>query len=61
MAAHGSDHFFVSKKVVSGKTQTQVVRLSNDQRIDELARMLSGELLTEAARANARELLASGS
>jgi DNA repair protein RecN (Recombination protein N) len=61
MAAHGSDHFFVSKKVVSGKTQTQVVRLSKDQRIDELARMLSGELLTEAARANARELLASGS
>ncbi|MFN5224091.1 MAG: DNA repair protein RecN [Bacteroidota bacterium] len=61
MAAHGSDHFFVSKKVVSGKTQTQVVRLSKEQRIDELARMLSGELLTEAARANARELLASGS
>ncbi|MFN9595636.1 MAG: DNA repair protein RecN [Bacteroidota bacterium] len=61
MAAHGSDHFFVSKKVVSGKTQTQVVRLSKEQRIDELARMLSGELLTEAARANARELLAYGS
>ena len=61
MAAHGSDHFFVSKKVVSGKTLTQVIRLSKDQRIDELARMLSGEILTEAARANARELLASGS
>ena len=61
MAAHGSDHFFVSKKVVSGKTLTQVVRLSKAQRIDELARMLSGEVLTEAARANARELLASSS
>ncbi|MFM7176014.1 MAG: DNA repair protein RecN, partial [Bacteroidota bacterium] len=61
MAAHGSDHFFVSKKVVSGKTLTQVVRLTKEQRIDELARMLSGEILTEAARANARELLASGS
>ncbi|MFM7767694.1 MAG: DNA repair protein RecN, partial [Bacteroidota bacterium] len=61
MAAHGSDHFFVSKKVVSGKTLTQVDRLTKEQRIDELARMLSGEILTEAARANARELLASGS
>jgi DNA repair protein RecN (Recombination protein N) len=57
MAAHGTDHFFVSKKVVEGRTISNVVRLNKDQRVDELARLLSGELLTEAARANARELL----
>ena len=57
MAAHGGDHFFVSKKVVEGRTVSNVIRLNKEQRIDELARLLSGELLTEAARANARELL----
>jgi DNA repair protein RecN (Recombination protein N) len=57
MAAHGTDHFRVSKSTLGQKTQTQITRLSKDERVDELARMLSGELLTEAAKANARELL----
>lgn len=57
MAAHGDDHFQVTKQSSGNKTNTNLVRLSKNERIDELARMLSGEILTEAARANARELL----
>ncbi|MFM7078360.1 MAG: DNA repair protein RecN, partial [Bacteroidota bacterium] len=57
MAAHGDDHLLVSKKTTANKTNTNLERLSKNERVDELARMLSGEILTEAARANARELL----
>lgn len=59
MAAHGDDHFLVSKKTTGNKTNTNLVRLSKNERVDELARMLSGEILTEAAKANARDLLKS--
>ena len=43
-----------------GRTVTRVRLLSPDERVIEVARMLAGEVVTEPAMANARELLGSG-
>ena len=57
IAAAGHSHFQISKSVVGGRTRTQVVRLANSQRVDELARMIGGAQPTAAAKAAARDLL----
>jgi len=57
MAAAGHVHFHISKSVLNGRTHTRVVRLSQVERIEELARMIGGAAPTDAARAAARELL----
>jgi DNA repair protein RecN (Recombination protein N) len=60
IAARGSLHFQVSKVVEDGRTQSSVIRLSNSHRVQELARMLAGDSVTEQTQAWARELLAKG-
>ena len=57
LAAKGSDHFFVYKKIVDGKTLSIIRKLENQERVEQLATMLSGETLSQAALDNARELL----
>lgn len=57
VAAKGSSHFKVFKEDDDDSTRTRVKELSPDERVDELALMLSGDSSNEAARANARELL----
>ena len=57
IAAAGHVHFHISKSVANGRTQTQVVRLNESERVEELARMIGGAAPTDAARAAARELL----
>ena len=57
IAAAGHAHFHISKRVVNGRTHTEVVRLDESQRVEELARMIGGAAPTDAARAAARELL----
>ena len=57
IAAAGHVHFHISKSVTNGRTQTQVVRLNESERVEELARMIGGAAPTDAARAAARELL----
>lgn len=61
VAAKGNAHYLVSKSVdpAFSKAVTTIKRLSDEQRVMELARMLSGSELTEAAIANAKELLQS--
>lgn len=61
IAARGDLHFQVSKKVEEGRTQSSVERLSNSSRVEELARMLAGDSVTEQTQAWARELLNKGS
>jgi DNA repair protein RecN (Recombination protein N) len=56
VAARGAAHFRVSKSS-TGKTQTDVAALDRNARREELARMLAGETVTEAARAAADSLL----
>lgn len=57
IAAKGSAHYFVYKEDESGRTLTHIRQLDPEQRITELAHMLSGSTVTEAARENAKQLL----
>lgn len=57
VAALGAHHWRVSKTVSKGMTLSTVTPLSAPERVDEVARMLAGDTITEAARAAARELL----
>lgn len=57
VAAIADHHFFIEKQVVGKRTETSVRQLDDSQRIDELARMLSGNELTAPAKENARDLL----
>jgi DNA repair protein RecN (Recombination protein N) len=57
IASKGMAHYFVYKEVIDDKTHTKVQKLSDDERVREIAKMLSGEQPSDAALANARELL----
>ncbi|TNC52947.1 DNA repair protein RecN [Rubellimicrobium rubrum] len=57
VAALGAHHWRVEKRVLDGMTTSRVVPLEPQDRVDEIARMLAGETVTEAARGAARELL----
>jgi len=60
IAARGQVHFKVEKfETAEGKTQTKVAKLNHEQRLTEIASLLSGENITAAALSNARELLLS--
>ena len=52
-----NEHLYISKTVKEGETVTHVELLSEDERIREIARMASGDDVTKAALANAREML----
>jgi DNA repair protein RecN (Recombination protein N) len=60
IAALGNRHFAVSKGLANGRTQARIAVLAAPDRIEELARMLAGERVTETTRRQARELLAPG-
>lgn len=57
VAAAGHTHIQVSKSVRNGKTFAQAATLSEDERIAEIARMLSGGVAEATALEHARELL----
>ncbi len=57
VAAQGAHHWRVEKHVTKGQTISGVVPLDNDMRVDEIARMLSGDTVTDVARAAAKSLL----
>ncbi|MBR1733032.1 MAG: DNA repair protein RecN [Alloprevotella sp.] len=57
IAAAGKQHYRVYKEKEAGRTSTQIRRLSADERISEIAAMLSGERLTDEAINNAKVLL----
>jgi DNA repair protein RecN (Recombination protein N) len=57
VAGQGDAHFKVYKEDTEQDTQTHIVRLEGDERIREVARMLSGATLTPQAVENARVLL----
>ena len=57
VAAKGANHWQVSKRVVEGATLSTVATLSEVERIEEIARMLAGDTVTDAAREAARALL----
>lgn len=57
VAAYGDEHFMVSKKEENNRTVSYVAQLDRNERVEELAKMLSGNKATEHARKNAMELL----
>ena len=57
VAALGAHHFRVSKSVKGQVTRTDVAHLPRDARVDEIARMLAGEVITDLARSAAEALL----
>ena len=60
VAALGAHHWRVAKQVENGLTLSQVMPLDAAQRVDEVARMLAGDTVTDAAREAARALLGAG-
>ena len=57
VAARASTHYHVAKADKKGKTETKVRLLSPEERVEEIARMLSGSTITDEARAAAQALL----
>ena len=57
IASKGSHHYRVSKEETAQGTISQMQELSQDERINEIAQMLSGSNVTDAAIQNAKELL----
>jgi DNA repair protein RecN (Recombination protein N) len=57
VAARGAAHLRVAKAAARGRAETQVAALDKRSRREEIARMLAGETITEAARAAADSLL----
>lgn len=57
VAAFGHSHIQVSKKMNDKNTQTKLTHLNQEQRVEEIARLLGGLKVTEQTRAHARELL----
>ena len=57
IAGKADAHFFVYKEIVNDAVKTNIRKLSTDERITTIAKMLSGEKPTAAAMENAREML----
>jgi DNA repair protein RecN (Recombination protein N) len=53
----GTAHWRVQKRIENEMTLSTVVLLNPDERIDEIARMLAGDVVTDEARGAARSLL----
>ena len=57
VAAKGNNNYKVVKEDVSGKTQSNIIPLNQEEKLQEIAQLLSGSKITEAAISQARELM----
>jgi DNA repair protein RecN (Recombination protein N) len=57
IAAYGNQHFHVRKGVVEGRTRSGIYRLSEEERMVEVSRMLGGLKVSDKARHVAEEML----
>ena len=57
IAAQADNHLLIRKNISEDRTYTEIDALSGEGRVQELARMISGDKITELALANAREML----
>jgi DNA repair protein RecN (Recombination protein N) len=60
VASFADRHYAVRKRVERGRTITEVKVLGADERVEEVARMLGGETITDTARRHAREMVKQG-
>ncbi len=57
VASFADDFLYVYKQILNDRTQTQVRWLNNDQKVEELAKMMSGETISKEALENAKSML----
>lgn len=57
IAARATTQFRIDKRVKGGRTSTSVERLDEDGRVDELARMIAGDAISDQVLGSAREML----
>ena len=57
IATAGKQHFHIYKELQGERTHTRIKQLNSEERLHEVAKMLSGENITPAALANAKELI----
>lgn len=57
IAARGKQHLTVRKSNINKQTNTHILQLSKNQRVEEVARLLSGERISDSAKKTAEELL----
>jgi DNA repair protein RecN (Recombination protein N) len=61
IASLADHHFLVQKEMTEGETKVSLTKLDKRSRVEEIARMLTGERITDTARKHAKELLKAGS
>lgn len=57
VAAKGNNNYKVIKQDIAGKTQSTIIPLNDKEKLNEIAQLLSGSKITEAALAQAQELM----
>ena len=57
VAAKGNENYKVVKQEISGKTQSTIIPLSQEEKLQEIAQLLSGSVITDAAVSQAKELM----
>jgi DNA repair protein RecN (Recombination protein N) len=57
IASKGTAHFKVSKSIIGYDTQSELKLLSSEERVIEIAQMLSGNVITDSALNHAKALL----
>lgn len=57
VASKGDNHYKVMKQDIEGRTQSTIIPLNEEQRLREIAQILSGSEITEAALQQAKELM----
>jgi DNA repair protein RecN (Recombination protein N) len=57
IASYSDSHYYVEKNVLNGKTETGIRKLDDKSKVKEIARLLSGEKITEASIKSAEELI----
>ena len=57
VAVFADHHLLIHKQEEQGRTFTRIALLSEEQRVEEIARMISGDNLTDTAMENAKEML----
>jgi DNA repair protein RecN (Recombination protein N) len=60
VAAQAENHLRVEKQDINGKVSSTVIELQGEDRVEEIARLMSGEEINEAAKQNARKLMGHG-
>jgi len=57
IAGNANYHYAVNKKLAGGRVVSSIVKLNNDERVNEIAKLMSGEKITEASIKGAREMI----